>query len=202
MRLLPLLSGEALVVAHGLPAATRTSYGDLKQALLDRLGPTAFPYPTPTLRGQPGPSQTRPSPRSLRTIRVSLKRWERSTGAAANTATGSGRSIGITWSKVNPDGSPPVPVRLLLSSAVAKTAAFLLNQSCSHPVDVFITAQLRVEIRAGFHLSRCASVMALRYSSLQLRQLIPQIPPSTELRVPPQVYVQFHRKKPHPSAVV
>ena len=62
-----------------------------------------------------------------------------------------------------------------------------------------------------------ASAMALRYSSLQLRQLIPQIPPSTELfkklstsppsplhssRVPPQVFVQFHRKKLHPNALV
>ena len=39
-RLLPLLTGEAQLAAHGLPAASRLVYPDLKKAILDRLGHT------------------------------------------------------------------------------------------------------------------------------------------------------------------
>ncbi|CAL8311089.1 unnamed protein product [Merluccius merluccius] len=75
VRLLPLLSGEALAQPHLHP-------------------PMCIIYSTcsPTLQkmlwGWPGPSWTRSTPQSLWTPSESLKRRDRSAGAAANMDTG------------------------------------------------------------------------------------------------------------------
>jgi len=59
MRLLPLLTEEALSTAHGLPAAICSSYSELSQALVDRWarGPLPWPISCWTPQATPGSKQ-------------------------------------------------------------------------------------------------------------------------------------------------